>query len=150
MVDPVTGLLVKRATDGVWESAKRALIPSHAMKKENDELRRSLEFAKQKIVELSSQLDASKVFERRKAELECLADDDCLYRRKDRTGPYFCPTCLDADEKFVPLPHGASEGSYYCGLHKQTFETRELRDKRRSVTHSLRTRRGSRTSWMGN
>lgn len=149
MAEPLTGLLVRKVTVGVWDSVKRALTPSYEMKKENDELKRHLEAAKQRITELGSELDARKVFERRKAELECLADDDCLYRRKDRTGPYLCPTCLDADEKFVPLPHGGSEGSYYCGLHRQTFVTRELREKRRSITQSLHTRRGSRTSWMG-
>ncbi len=118
------------------------------MKRENQDLKRRLEIAKQKIVEMNSQLDAKKIFERRKAELECLPDDDCLYRRKDRTGPYYCPTCLDADEKFVPLPRGSSEGNYYCGLHKQTFQTQELRTRRRNTIQQLHVSGRRRHRWM--
>jgi hypothetical protein len=158
-MEPVTGMVGKKVVDGVWNSIwKRLRKPTHeamreveASRSEIRELKQQLQAAHAKIIELGGQVDAKAAFERRKAELECLPDDDCLYRRKDGTGPYYCPTCLETNEKFVPLPHASrnNEGSFYCGLHQQTFETRELRDSRRFRTQRTHAEHGRlRPGWM--
>jgi len=73
---------------------------------------------------LKERLDTRAEFDRKKAELYGRQEDDNLYRDKD--GKYYCPLCLHSDSKFVPvLNYG--EGSYYCALHKQVFETEERR-----------------------
>jgi hypothetical protein len=128
-MEPVTGIVGKEAAGGLLGIAKKWLTP-------NIELKRELELAKAQIANLEAQLDAKREFERRKAELECLSDDDCLYRRRDGTGPYYCPLCLDADQRFVPVTHGTNEGGYFCSLHRHGFATRELRERRRNTSHT--------------
>src|SRR5580704_11136448 len=106
-MDPVTGIVEKKAAEGAFNWLKNRMSP-------NAELEKKLEAAKERIVELEARLDAKKDFEQRKAELECLSDDDSIYRQKDGSGPYYCPLCLNADNKFIPLTHGSNEGSYFC------------------------------------
>jgi hypothetical protein len=125
-MDPVTGIVEKKAAEGAFNWLKNRMSP-------NAELEKKLEAAKERIVELEARLDAKKDFEQRKAELECLSDDDSIYRQKDGSGPYYCPLCLNADNKFIPLTHGSNEGSYFCSLHKQYFETLALRNRRKQL-----------------
>lgn len=82
---PITGVFESKVADGLIGTARKWLSP-------NAELKKELEAAKARIVALEMQLDVKLQFERRKAELECLADDDCMYRRKDESGPYYCPS----------------------------------------------------------
>lgn len=140
-MEPVTGIVGKEAASGLFGMAKKWLTP-------NRQLRRELDLARARVATLEAQLDAKREFERRKAELECLADDDCLYRRKDGTGPYYCPLCLDADQKFVPVTHGTHEGGYFCRLHEHGFSTRELREKRRNTNHKIESGEMRPLSWM--
>lgn len=139
---PITGVAEKKAAEGAFNWLRKRLSP-------NVELQKALEAAKERIVALERRLDVQEQFERRKAELECLADDDCMYRRKDGKGPYLCPLCLDADGKFVPLPHSNSEGSYFCSLHTRHFETHDLRERRRFNSQQRAQRpSGGRHGWM--
>lgn len=79
---------------------------------------------------LKERLDVRAEFERRKAELVSRQEDDNLYR--DANGRYHCPICLNADSKFVPVLNHF-EGSYYCVIHQQVFETEERRLRSRNV-----------------
>jgi TolA-binding protein len=131
-MDPVTGIVEKKVAEGAFNWVRKRLSPNAELQKELEAVKDRLEAAKRRIQELQAQFDVKKDFERRKAELQCLSDDDSMYRQKDGTGPYYCPLCLNADNKFIPLTHGTSDGSHYCSLHKQYFETLELRNRRRN------------------
>ncbi len=47
-----------------------------------------------------------------------------LERDGQRDGPY-CPTCYDADRRFIRLNPGATKGTYSCCFHKASFRTGE-------------------------
>jgi hypothetical protein len=68
-------------------------------------------------------------FEKELAELVCRPEDDHMYSKKDGSGGPYCPLCIHADKRLIPLIHGF-EGSFYCRLHEQFFETQERRTRR--------------------
>src|SRR5579871_3807422 len=89
--------------------------------------------------------------EKMRSELMCRSEDDHMYWKKDGSGGPFCPLCLDADMKRVPLIHGNRDGSFYCNIHKQYFETEELRQRKRQALQREDAPRRARLgphSWM--
>jgi hypothetical protein len=135
----ITGVVEGKAADGLFRAIVNRITP-------NAELRKELESAKREIAHLRQELDVKREFERRKSELECLVDDDCMYRAKDGTGPYYCPLCLDADGKFVPVP--GDEGHHYCSLHQRYFTTEARRERRRQKNRQYRDQSAERPGWM--
>jgi hypothetical protein len=136
-MDPISGVVGKEAGKEVaasaWNWLRRLFTRFGDLKKENEGLK--------------AQLDKKAEFERRKAELICYPEDDCLYQNKDGTGPYYCPLCLGADGKFIPVTHG-TPGTYYCKLHDHYFETKQYRERPRRIGPVKLSGRHSH-SWMG-
>ncbi len=152
-MDPITGVLGKKATDTVWDFVRK-LFTRYGDVKANEALSKEVEVLNAQVEVLKAELDEKAEFKRELAGLECRPEDDNIYWSKDGSGAAFCPLCIRGPEKlFTPLTHGTSEGSYYCGLHKQDFETRDLRDRRRD-NRSLRIHRATHPrsthpqSWM--
>jgi hypothetical protein len=54
-------------------------------------------------------------------------EDGCFYVRKSDKAAgkqiAYCPLCLKADKKDVPLDSQQGSGSYFCTIHKRTFHT---------------------------
>jgi hypothetical protein len=100
---------------------------------------------KEEIAVLKERLDVKAEFERRKAELTSKQEDDNLYC--DANGTYYCPYCLNADSKFVPVVNHF-EGSYFCSLHKQVFETEARRVRDRNRQQPRQPTYGGPQSWM--
>lgn len=141
-MDPITGAVEGKVAGGLFDALMRRLRP-------DAELRKELEREKRENVELRAQLNREREFDARKVELVCRHEDDCMYQLKDGTGPYYCPTCLEVDEKFVSLPRfGTNEDNYYCIVHKHTFSTRERREKRNRPAPPIRFEGTGPHGWM--
>jgi|SRR5271155_4562594 len=145
-MDPITGMVEKKAAESLWAYVSRLFTRNRDLKKRIAAL--EAELAEAKSGTLAS--------ERLMSELVCRPEDDNMYWKKDGSGGPYCPTCLHSKEKLLmPLTHGIREGAYYCRIHDQHFETHELRshkqEARKNLGQSVHRPRGSRgpQSWMG-
>ena len=136
-----TGWFEKKAADSVWGFVGKWLNRNRDLKKQVATLTQ----------ELADERSGQRAFEQLLTELECRPEDDNLYWKKDGQGGPYCPLCLHNDTKLIPLTHGIQEGSFYCGLHEQTFETAECRARFKQM---IRTRNRAyasqrhRSSWV--
>jgi hypothetical protein len=138
-MDPISGAVEKTAIDSAIGLARKLWSWHTDVVKENKAL-------KEENTALKQGADVKAEFERKKAALTGRQEDDNLYR--DADGKYYCPLCLHSDSKFVPVTN-YGEGSYYCSLHKQVFETEERRLRRQETRHQpIRYRPGHSTRWM--
>jgi hypothetical protein len=117
-MEPISGAVEKKALDSAFAFVRKLWTWHTDIVKENKSLH--------------ARLDEKAEFERKKSELGSRQEDDNLYKRKDGTGPYYCPLCLEHDGKFISVLN-QFEDSYYCAIHKQVFET-EARRLRRKQT----------------
>ena len=114
-MSPIPGVVEKKALDSAFAVLRKLWSWHTDPIKENKELK--------------ARLNVKEAFERKKAELVSRQEDDNLY--KDAAGRYYCPLCIEYDSKFVSVVN-QFEGSYYCVLHKQVFETEERRLRNRN------------------
>lgn len=121
MYPPGSELAGKKAIEGAWAFIRNWFISKRQLEQRIRELGN----------ELAEERSGRVAFEQSLSGLECRAEDDGMYWKKDGSRGPFCPLCLDADRKLIQLVHGNREGSFYCGLHKQYFETRERRERDR-------------------
>ena len=131
-MEPISGAVEKKALDSAFAFIRKLWTWHTDIVKENKRLH--------------ARLDPKAEFEQKKGELISRQEDDNLYKRKDGTGPYYCPLCLEHDGKFISVLNHF-EGSYYCAIHRQVFET-ECRRLRRTEqrSHPIKLRR-SRFRW---
>src|ERR1700722_16349902 len=126
---PISGAIVKNTADAAWTYVKNFFTQDKDLKKEIAALK----------TQLDEQQNRQAAFEHEIAGLECRPQDDSIYFAKDGSGAVFCPLCIKGPEKlFTPLTHNLNIGSYYCSLHRQNFETKELRELR--LRHATRPR----------
>jgi hypothetical protein len=130
-MDPISATVEKKALDSVIDAVRKLWSWHTDVVKENKALK--------------ERLDTKAEFERKKAALKSRQEDDNLYR--DANGTLYCPLCLNADSKFIPVVHHF-EGSYYCSLHKQVFETEERRTRKRGTVVAPPQTPGGPNGWM--
>jgi hypothetical protein len=142
-MDPITGMIEKKAAESVWAYFSRWFTEKRDLKKRVAELEAELTEARSEPL----------AFERLMSTLLCSPEDDSMYWKKDGSGGPYCPLCLHENKKLIPLTHGSREGSFYCRIHTHFFETNELRSHDREVRQNRQAvrlpSRLSRNSWMG-
>ena len=105
----------------------------------NRDLQRQVESLQAQLAEERS---GKLAFETLIGGLVCRPEDDHMYWKRDGSGGPYCPTCLHGDKTLMPLIHGNRDGCFYCNIHKQHFETEELRQRTRNIVRqSSRPRR---------
>ncbi len=137
-MDHICATVEKKGLDWAIEVVRKLWSWHTDVVKENKAL-------KEENKTLWERLDAKAEFERKKAELVSRQEDDNLY--KDKNGRYYCHLCLDADSKFVAVLNH-DEGSYFCALHNQVFETAERRLRSRNRQQPRQPSYGGPNSWM--
>jgi hypothetical protein len=121
-MDPISGVVEKKFFESLFDSVRKRWNRYSDLERKNAALEAQL-----------AEIQSGKLaFERKVAELDCRPEDDGIYWTKD--GRALCSLCLESDQKFIQLTHGAREGTYYCKLHEHHFETAASRHRRRNVT----------------
>lgn len=141
-MDPITGLVEKKAAESVWAYIRRFFT------RDRDQKER-IKFLEAELAESRS---GKLAFEKLVGDLTCRPDDDSMYWKKDGSGGPYCPLCLHQNKQLIPLTH-AREGAFYCRIHDHHFETDERRQRDRQAVQDRANaqRRPSRfgpNSWM--
>jgi hypothetical protein len=131
MLHPASGVIEKKVAESLWDSIRKWFNRNRDLKRQVEALR----------AELAEERSGRLAFEQLRSELECRPGDDPMYWRKDGTDGPFCHLCLDDGHKLIRLINGNGEGSYYCSLHKEYFETAERRERNRQPVPVSRPRR---------
>src|SRR5712664_4610974 len=114
---PITGIFEKKVAESVWAYIRGWFTRNRDQKKRIETLE----------AELAEARSGKSAFEKLMNGLACRPEDDHMYWKKDSSAGPFCPTCLHSDQKLIPLIHGNREGSFFCNIHQQFFETDVLR-----------------------
>ena len=126
MTDPISGAVEKKAVDSVFNFLPK-LWNKFRRTDRIDAQATQIEQLHKELKVLTDKLDLKAEFERKKAALVRRQEDDNMY--VDEYGSHHCPACLDADSKFVGLSN-YGDGSYFCVVHKQVFQTEERRHRK--------------------
>ena len=97
-------------------------------------LTKQVEVLKKENESLREQLNPKRQFEQQKTGMERRLEDGSMYR--DADGRHFCGLCADVEMLWVAL-EPQEEGSYYCAIHKHTFETLERKVRRKENSRPL-------------
>lgn len=140
---PISGVVEKKVAEGVWTAVRGWFTRNRDLKKQVEALQ----------AELTEERSGKLGFEKMMSEVECRAQDDNMYWNKDpRKGGPYCPLCLHANSKLIPLTNGNRQGSFYCRIHDHHFETEDLRQREREAARNRAQRRGPHyggpNSWM--
>ncbi|SRR5712692_1394573 len=126
-MDPKSGVVEKKVAEGIWSVVRGWFTRNRDLKKQVETLQ----------AQLAEERSGGLAFEKLMSEVECRPEDDNMYWNKDpRKGGPYCPLCLHADKKLIPLTNGNREGAFYCRIHDHFFETEELRMREREAARN--------------
>jgi hypothetical protein len=131
MIDPITGIVKKKATESVWGFFRGLFKRDHDQKKR-------IEALEAEVTELRT---GKQAFQELLGELDCR---DGMYWSKDGGGGPYCIYCVHASKERIPLIDNGG-GSFYCRIHDHIFETSERREGRQfAIRNMMFVRRPSR------
>jgi hypothetical protein len=123
-MDPLSGVVEKKVAEGAWAVVRGWFTRNQDLKKQVETLQ----------AQLAEERSGRLAFEKMMSEVECRPEDDNMYWNKDvRKGGPYCPLCLHANNKLIPLTNGSRQGAFYCRIHDHYFETEELREREREA-----------------
>jgi hypothetical protein len=120
---PIGGIVEKKVAEGLWTVVRGWFTRNRDLKKQVEILQ----------TQLAEERSGRLAFEKMMSEVECRSEDDNMYWNKDpRKGGPYCPLCLHANNKLIPLTNGNRQGAYYCRIYDHFFETEDLRQRERN------------------